>query len=138
MLQYYRRFGDWRLVAVAWFAGPGRAATAQQRGLSSVGALMDSIGTSVRTYVEAISEHMGELGVEAPPSSPTPVAPVETATAATPTEMPDPDSMGPMLTDMLNAISHAVAGGTRGILPTLAKPEVVRDKPTGGGYGDAV
>jgi hypothetical protein len=46
--------------------------------------------------------------------------------------------MGPMLTDMLNAISHAVAGGTRGILPTLAKPEVVRDKPTGGGYGDAV
>lgn len=57
--QYYRQFGSWELVAVAWFAGPGRAAKAAKNGISSVAGLSDSLGTSVGKYVRLIRSHMG-------------------------------------------------------------------------------
>jgi hypothetical protein len=60
--QYYRQFGDWRLVAVAWFAGPGRAKKAMERGIESVGGLSDSLGTSVSGYVSKVMGRMGQGG----------------------------------------------------------------------------
>lgn len=59
MRQYYQRFQSWELVAVAWFAGPGRAATAMKEGsLASVGGLKDSLGTSVSGYVDKVMGYM--------------------------------------------------------------------------------
>lgn len=57
--QYYRQFGSWDLVAVAWFAGPGRAAKAAKQGIQSVGQLKDSLGTSVAGYVRKVMSNMG-------------------------------------------------------------------------------
>ena len=61
MNQYFQRFGRWDLVAVAWFAGPGRAAEAQRKGIESVGGLKDVIGTSVTKYVQTIMKTMGAV-----------------------------------------------------------------------------
>lgn len=60
MSQYYRQFGSWDLVAVAWFAGPGRAAQAKKQGLTSVGQIRDVLGTSVTGYVAKTMKLMGE------------------------------------------------------------------------------
>lgn len=54
MTEYYRRFGSWDLVAVAWFAGPGRAEKAAKSGISSVGGIKDMLGTSVSSYVSKV------------------------------------------------------------------------------------
>lgn len=53
-LQYYQKYQDWGLVAIAWFAGPGRANEAQRRGVSSVSGVSDVTGTSVGKYVNLI------------------------------------------------------------------------------------
>lgn len=67
MNQYYQRFGSWDLVAVAWFAGPGRAATALKEGsLASVGGLKDSLGTSVSAYVDKVMGFMPQPAEEDP------------------------------------------------------------------------
>jgi hypothetical protein len=62
MSQYYNQFGSWDLVAVAWFAGPGRAAEAKKRGINAVGGIKDMLGTSVATYVKKVRDGMGEGG----------------------------------------------------------------------------
>lgn len=63
MQQYYRQFGEWPLVAVAWFAGPGRAAAIKRHGWNSPQAqriLRFSDGhTTVREYVDRITRGMG-------------------------------------------------------------------------------
>lgn len=58
MSQYYERYGSWDLVAVAWFAGPGRANTAKRDGIAAVGNLSDVLGTSVAKYVETMEAGM--------------------------------------------------------------------------------
>lgn len=60
MRQYFERFGRWDLVAVAWFAGPGRAEQAARQGIQSVGELSDVIGTSVTQYVQKAMDLMGQ------------------------------------------------------------------------------
>lgn len=58
MLSYFRRFGSWEAVAVAWFAGPGRAAQ-YLADPSSVAGLADVLGTSVARYVRDVTAGMG-------------------------------------------------------------------------------
>ena len=68
MSQYYERYGSWDLVAVAWFAGPGRANTAKREGIGAIGNISDVLGTSVSKYVETMNE-----GMTAPPPGAGPV-----------------------------------------------------------------
>lgn len=63
MTDYYRQFGSWDLVAVAWFAGPGRAAQAKKKGIASVGGLKDMLGTSVASYAEKVMSGMSKRPV---------------------------------------------------------------------------
>lgn len=64
--QYFRRFGSWEAVAVAWFAGPGRAAT-YVSDPSKVANLSDVLGTSVARYVQTAMTGMdANLGGERP------------------------------------------------------------------------
>jgi len=65
MTNLYRKYGTWDLVAVAWFAGEGRANTAQKRGISSVGGIKDSLGTSVSAYVQKV---LGNMTAESRPN----------------------------------------------------------------------
>lgn len=58
MSQYYKRYGSWDLVAVAWFAGPGRADQAKKKGIQSVGGISDMLGTSVSSYVQKVVSGM--------------------------------------------------------------------------------
>lgn len=76
MSQYFKRYGRWDLVAVAWFAGPGRANQAQKQGIQSVGGLSDVIGTSVAQYVDKTMDLMGNA------PSPTPVQAEDSFTAS--------------------------------------------------------
>lgn len=62
MTQYYRKYGSWDLVAIAWFAGPGRANTAAREGIDAVGGISDVLGTDVRTYVNKAMGSMGSAG----------------------------------------------------------------------------
>lgn len=74
MTQYYRQFGSWELVAIAWFAGPGRAQKAKDQGISSVAGIKDVLGTSVAKYASSIVSLMGEAAgpgeAQRPSSSP--------------------------------------------------------------------
>lgn len=57
-LQYYNDYGGrWDAVAVAWFAGPGRARK-WLKNPSSVSGMADVLGTSVATYVQKIMKGM--------------------------------------------------------------------------------
>lgn len=60
MTQYYNTYGRWDLVAVAWFAGPGRANQAAKSGIASVAGIADVLGTSVATYVQKVMGNMGQ------------------------------------------------------------------------------
>lgn len=73
--QYYRQFGSWPLVAVAWFAGPGRAATAARQGIQAVGQLSDSLGTTVAGYVQKVMSSMGQTSAPSAGGAPTPGSP---------------------------------------------------------------
>lgn len=59
-LQYYRRYNDWGLVAIAWFAGPGRADQAKRQGLDSLVGIRDVLGTSVPDYVKKMRGYMDQ------------------------------------------------------------------------------
>lgn len=58
--QLYQKYGDWRLVAIAWFAGESRARRAAESGISSVGGIRDVLGTSVSGYVAKVEQFMRE------------------------------------------------------------------------------
>lgn len=55
MSEYYQRFGNWRDVAIAWFAGPGavHAAGAENRSDGNM---------TVRSYADKALQRMAELG----------------------------------------------------------------------------
>lgn len=55
MMEYYQRFGNWRDVAIAWFAGPGAvgAANAERRSDGSL---------TVREYADRAMARMAEIG----------------------------------------------------------------------------
>ena len=56
MMQYYRNYGRWDAVAVAWFAGPGRVRDfLAGKNLSGT---KDALGTSVPRYVSIINGYM--------------------------------------------------------------------------------
>lgn len=59
MMQYYRAYGSWDAVAVAWFAGPGRAKKWANGNTSAVANMKDVLGTSVAGYVEKMRKGMG-------------------------------------------------------------------------------
>jgi hypothetical protein len=64
--QYFRQFGSWEAVSVAWFAGPGRAASYVENP-ASVANLSDVLGTSVARYVQTAMTGMdANLGHQAP------------------------------------------------------------------------
>lgn len=52
MGQYWSRYKNWDLVAVAWFGGPGAANKAERNGISSLGGTADVLGTTVPSYVK--------------------------------------------------------------------------------------
>lgn len=58
--QYFNELRDWRLVAVAWFGGLGRARQARDKGFATVANLSDSLGTSIAAYVNKVSTFMEE------------------------------------------------------------------------------
>ena len=60
MLQYYRQFGSWEAVAVAWFAGPGRAQRYVE-GDTSVLNISDG-NITVGEYVRRAQVGMGKPG----------------------------------------------------------------------------
>lgn len=66
MSQYFKKYGRWDLVAVAWFAGPGRADKAAREGIGSVGGISDVLGTDVATYVQKAMKVMGKPGPPPP------------------------------------------------------------------------
>lgn len=55
MIEYYQRFGNWRDVAIAWFAGPGAvgAAGAERRSDGNM---------TVREYADSIMSRMADVG----------------------------------------------------------------------------
>ena len=55
--QYYLKYGDWDLVAIAWFAGGSTADRAQKWGMAGVGGLSDG-NTTVKQYVSKINQYM--------------------------------------------------------------------------------
>lgn len=69
MSEYYQRFGNWRDVAIAWFAGPGAvgAANAERRSDGNI---------TVREYADRIMAAMGQAG--GTPSGGQSFAPIET------------------------------------------------------------
>lgn len=69
MLEYYDQFNDWDAVAVAWFAGPGRAQKFQSGDRSVLG-MSDGYST-VQEYLGKLNKNMNrdEMGPGGPPSS---------------------------------------------------------------------
>lgn len=59
MSEYYQRFGNWRDVAIAWFAGPGAvgSANAERRSDGNM---------TVREYADSIMSRMADIGGGAP------------------------------------------------------------------------
>lgn len=143
VLQYYRRFGSWDLVAVAWFAGPGRAEAAMRKGLGVVGGLADANRTTVSHYVRLIRNYMANApenyGPVSPPAldeyaQPQPYQPApfmpswmqEMGGAVDPEAQKDAarKELEANLRDVLQTISVGIAGGEPR-LPSLHQPQIV-------------
>lgn len=56
--QYYNKYQDWGLVAIAWFAGGGRADTAMKNGVGAVAGIKDANGYSVADYYRDTQKYM--------------------------------------------------------------------------------
>lgn len=68
MLQYYRQYGSWEAVAIAWFAGPGRAQK-YVNGDMSVLNLSDG-GATVKQYIDKMNAGMAAArGGSIPPAT---------------------------------------------------------------------
>ncbi|NIS14592.1 MAG: hypothetical protein GWN97_22475, partial [Thermoplasmata archaeon] len=135
MRQYYARYGDWGLVAIAWYAGPSRADRAAREGINSVSGIMDRhTGGTVGAYVAGIMEYMQDpeaqkvAGVsiqeEAAPGMDDPFASFYTSapfmgalnsafTGSFEINQDSGNATRDALTVLLDELSHASAGGQR-------------------------
>jgi len=52
--QYYNRFGDWDLAAMAWYAGPQQAAKVIRRGYDGIDSILNP---KIREYVTSVRDH---------------------------------------------------------------------------------
>lgn len=129
MSQYYRRYGRWDLVAVAWFAGPGRADKAAKQGIESVGGLKDVIGTSVAKYVQKAMKVMGTgptepLTPRREPGVPDGGAPVPMTTEQKPSPevqfVQDSQRQQEVMAQIMSAISSAASASGGKVLDTKA------------------
>lgn len=104
MMQYYDQFGSWDAVAVAWFAGPGRARRFTQ-GDRSVLNLHDGgsqrQGTTVGEYIDKLRTGMGSTPAMRAGTEPTPGV-----------DAMDPEAYDPnaMLGEVFGTLSDRVAG----------------------------
>jgi len=106
MSKLYQRFGSWDLVAVAWFAGESRADKAKRQGITSVGGIKDSLGTSVSQYAAKVMNAMGGKDTSRP------VNPRQ-ADAQTPVRLPnDTQAVGAPQQVAADATWGEVNGGT--------------------------
>lgn len=114
MTEYYNRYGNWELVAVAWFAGPGNANKAAAHGVDTVGQVKDILGTSVTKYVNATAGRMS-----APPmQEPGPAIQDRSINSRR------------LLAAVFGSMSNAIAGGQRTLPPKhRATPRPVEDTP---------
>lgn len=139
---YFSQLGDWRLVAIAWFAGMSRAKKAKAEGIQTVGDIKDVIGTSVAEYVDRMTSGMGEyiesvggLALDFGPSyqnqdyeflTNNPTASIAEYLAAQEQGVNTPQ--GPTVRDslvgMLDTMSNAIAGGTRTVIGQRMAPEI--------------
>lgn len=58
--KYYEKYGDWQLVAIAWFGGGTRADQAVEAGVHSVAGIADVTGYTVGEYYNQIPTYMVE------------------------------------------------------------------------------
>ncbi len=126
MLQYYDNYGSWDAVAVAWFAGPGRAKR-WKAGDTSVGKLSDktkrggkTYSTSVDKYVQTIMDRMGNSGgneVQETDLPPNPYARSESGEFDVET----------LLKSYLAATADTQAGGARSTFEDLGGTEALLD-----------
>ncbi len=81
MSYYYRKYGDWRLVAAAWFGGEGAANAVRDKGTSGA---RDGFGTSVPEYIQRVVNQMGEPSGNAPSGTDGWMAAANVGSAASP------------------------------------------------------
>lgn len=125
--QYYARYGNWDLVAAAWFAGPSAADLAAKQGIGAIGTRSDSLGTSVTEYLERYRE----ASLSVPDITPTGAAPQPiggSMAPAIPGLTNDPNTgVRSNLMNILSKISNAVAGGQRSSGYASPIPSVLDD-----------
>lgn len=144
MTQYFQRYGRWDLVAIAWFAGPGRADRAQREGSSSVDGITEPIlGTSVGEYWRSVQDLMAnapeQYGTLSGQYAPTPAEWAAIQGPRSPFAAfgelmglpPSGQGLGPPANDpesnlraIFEGMSNMMAGGQRQRLPDLAFPEI--------------
>ncbi len=128
MLQYFQTYGNWDLVAIAWFGGPGRANQARDRGINSVGALTDVLGTRIDTYVQIMRSNFGEggdpsqVGRGLSPFEQISALPFGGETLTSPADTPT--APGDRLAELFSNTSNLVAGGARQPLQGLATSDI--------------
>lgn len=107
MSAYYKRFGDWKLVAVAWHAGPGTAARMQRTGGSAGTA---DVNMSTDKYAASVVAGMGGEGPGG--SYPIPVTSEGGTPAVTPTTIVETTNVDPesRIEDMIRQTDPVAAG----------------------------
>ena len=121
MLRYYAMFGDWDLVAVAWFAGAGTATKAQRDGIDTVASLSDVLGTSVSRYISLMHSNWSDEPI--PRQSPSTLERINDvqkdksaiARSLEPKRLTAVDTVNPkeMLRMIFSTLSDGLAGGKR-------------------------
>lgn len=146
MSTYFRQLGDWRLVAIAWFAGMSKAKKAKAEGVASVGGITDVLGTTISGYVERITTNMsdfveefgGDIELDFGPEyedfeydfmTNNPTTDIAAFLAAqqqgtTPLGPTPQEQIRSNLTGILDGLSNAVAGGSRSPIGARMAPAV--------------
>jgi hypothetical protein len=144
MSSYFRQLGDWRLVAIAWFAGMSTARKAKDLGIESVSGISDVLGTTISTYVERITSNMRDFvdqfgdaeGLDFGPeyedfeyefmqNNPTTDIAAFLAAQEQQTFGPTPgDQIRTTLMQTLDGLSSAIAGGARSPIGARMAPAI--------------
>lgn len=137
MNQYYEKYGDWRLVAAAWFAGSGTADRLAANGINDTEALMrsDALGTTVGGYINKAVRLMNSSTTGGSPGAAptTPAAPPGGQAGPTTATPPSADLIDPktFVGNVFSQVSNLIAGGARSApgsvaqtLGTLEGPQV--------------